>query len=117
MIRIAMALLLAVGVVAATGRADTEPAQKDKEPDSYLKVEAKGKLATGIMAIGGETTGRTITTPGGTFELEMDKKLGDQADKLNRKPVIVTGTLYLKKRVTGTGMRSIIKVTMLKEAK
>jgi hypothetical protein len=107
-----------VAVVAATGRAqEKEPAKKEKEAGNYVKVEAKGKLATGIMAIGGETTGNTITTDAGTFELELDKKLQGQADKLARKNVIVTGTLYLKKRVTGTGARSIIKVTTLKEAK
>src|SRR5262245_59347270 len=106
MVRIAMALLLAAAV-ALTGRADAQPAKKGD--DSYVKLEAKGKLQTGIMAIGGETTGTTITTSAGTFELELDKKLAAQAEKLNRKAVVVTGTLYLKKRLTGTGSRTIIK--------
>lgn len=118
MIRSVMALLLAAGVGVSAGAAyQGEPAKKAQPKGNYVKVEAKGKLATGIMAIGGETTGTTLTTDAGTFELELDKKLSGQAEKLSRKTVVVTGALYLKKRVTGAGARSIIKVATLKEAR
>jgi hypothetical protein len=115
MIRWVLTVMIALAVLAAPAGAQDKdkPARKD---DSYIKVEAKGKLMTGIMAIGGETTGVEIKTSAGNFELELDKKQMAQADKLNEKTVIVTGTLYVKKGVT-RGQRTIVKVQTLKEAK
>jgi hypothetical protein len=97
-----------------TGLAD-EP-KKEKEPESYIKVEAKGKLETGVVAFGGETTGVLIKTSAGNYELDLDKKQREKADKLNGKTVVVTGTLYVKKGVE-RGSRTIVKVMSLKESK
>src|SRR5262249_44956441 len=100
-------------ILTASGRAaDTDP---KKEPASYLKVEAKGKLRTGLVAIGGETTGSLINTPGGTFEGELPPKT--DAEKLPNKAVNLAGTMDQLKGVTRPGMRTIIKVETLKEVK
>jgi hypothetical protein len=102
-----LALFLALAfVVGNLGAAEPEP-KKEKEPDSYLKVEAKGKLRTGIMAIGGETTGAQITTPGGTFEVELPDKT--DAEALNGKTVRITGEMYLRKGVEIRGVRTILR--------
>src|SRR5438034_104779 len=88
-------LALAAGVSEAGG-------EGDKQLDAgYIKVEVKGTLKTGIMAIGGETTGTIITAPQGTLELDFgkSKELREQADKLNNKAAIATGTLQLRKGV------------------
>ena len=37
----------------------------DKEKEGAKKVEVKGKLRTGVVAIGGETTGTVIDTKEG----------------------------------------------------
>ncbi|MFQ3650026.1 MAG: hypothetical protein SNJ75_06810 [Gemmataceae bacterium] len=98
-------------MVSTSPAADPEPKKKDKEPDSYLKVEAKGKLRTGIMAIGGETTGVMIATPGGTFEVQLPR--GTDADKLDGKTVKVYGSLIQRKGVTVRGVRTIIEATKM----
>src|SRR5215211_704409 len=83
-------MAVALGLAVLTARADdTDP---KKEPASYLKVEAKGKLRTGLMAIGGETTGVTITTDAGTFEVELPAKA--DGEKLNGKTVVIAGSMY-----------------------
>jgi hypothetical protein len=87
-----------------------------RKGDSYVKVEARGKLQTGIMAIGGETTGIQIRTDAGAFELEIDAKQQGEAKKLAGKTVIVTGSLIIKPGVT-RGPRTIIKVATIKEAR
>ena len=79
---------------------DSQALAQDKKADSYIKIQARGKLETGIMAIGGETTGTILHTKSGTLESDLAKnKLGDQAEKLNGKAVVVTGTLSIRKGV------------------
>jgi hypothetical protein len=76
----------------------------------------QGTLTTGVMAIGGETTGVTLKTQDGTqYELDFGKNAGlaKLADSLNGKPVIVTGVLHVRPGVE-TGDRHIIEVTALK---
>jgi hypothetical protein len=82
-------------------------------------VEMTGILHTGIVAIGGETTGIIIKTKKkGTFELDLgkDKELRKLAEKLKGKTVKVTGTLVIRKGVE-VKERRIITVTRLQEAK
>jgi hypothetical protein len=81
------------------------------------KVEYKGTLHTGIVAIGGETTGINIDTKDGTFELDLgtDRKLLKKAEELNGKKVVVKGTLEVRKGVE-IAERKIITVTSLKAA-
>ena len=82
-------LALAVGLLMTASAVSA-----DKSGGS-IKVEATGILQTGVVAIGGETTGFTITTNGVTWELEFGKnaELRTAAEKLDGKTVVVEGTL------------------------
>ena len=86
--------------------------------DAGKKVELIGTLKTGIVAIGGETTGNIIVTKDGTYELDFgkDKDLKVKAEKLNGKEVTVAGTLVVRPGVE-VKERKIVTVTSLDEAK
>jgi putative heme-binding domain-containing protein len=85
--------------------------------DSYIKVEVKGKLKTGLAAVGGETTGTVIEAEGLTWELDLgqDKDLIARAEKLSGKTAVVKGDLTVRKGVE-VRQRTIVKVTSLKAA-
>jgi hypothetical protein len=55
--------------------------------DESINVTVVGTLRTGIVAIGGETTGTTITSKGIKWELDFGKntELRAAAEKLNGK--------------------------------
>lgn len=80
----------------------------------YVKVEVKGTLQTGVIAIGGETTGTVIKS--GKLTLELD--LGGKADflefakKHDGKPVVVQG-LYTEKPGVEIKLRKIVVVSKL----
>ncbi len=80
-------------------------------------IEVQGKLSTGMMAIGGETTGTILTTEEGTWELDFSgsRKLSELADKLDGKTVVVTGVSERRKGVE-IEERRIIKVQSLETA-
>jgi hypothetical protein len=63
--------------------------------DESIEVKVRGTLHAGMMAIGGETTGYTITARGATWELDLGRRkdLHQKADALDGKTVVVTGTL------------------------
>jgi hypothetical protein len=105
-------LLVLLGVGLLHGFTGMALAQEGK------KVEMKGTLRTGIVAIGGETTGTIIETKEGRFELDLgkDKELRQKAEKLNGKMVVATGTLVIKKGVE-IKERRIVTVASLEEAK
>jgi hypothetical protein len=91
-----------------------------QDQDQYIKVEIKGTLKTGIVAIGGETTGTTITVKGKdvsdvTWELDLggNEELVAAAKKLDGQTALVTGT-YTKKKGVEIRERQIVKVTSLK---
>lgn len=88
----------------------------DKD-ETYIKVEVKGKLKTGIMAIGGETTGTIIETKGGTLELDFgkNKELRELAAKLDGKAGVATGTLTFRKGLA-VKQRYIVTVATLTAA-
>lgn len=67
----------------------------DPPADESISVTVVGTLRTGIVAIGGETTGSTITARGVTWELDFGKnaELRKAAEKLDGKKVTVSGTL------------------------
>ena len=113
MLRVVIALLMIV--MGLSFAVSSDAGEKKGGDGGYLKIEAKGKIATGIVAIGGETTGTTITTPGGTFELDFSKNkdLQAQAEKLNGKIGVVTGTLAIRKGVE-VRQRFIVTVATLK---
>lgn len=82
------------------------------------RVELTGTLRTGIVAVGGETTGIIIETKDGKYELDFgkDKELRQKAEKLNGKAVTVAGTLEIRKGVE-VKERKIVAVARLEEAK
>lgn len=92
---------------------DSSPA---KVADS-IKVTVVGTLRTGLVAIGGETTGTTITSNGVTWELDFGKQaeMRDQAEKLDGNQVVVTGTLQRRAGVE-VAERWIVTVSKLKRA-
>ena len=83
--------------------------------DESITVTVVGTLRTGIVAIGGETTGTTITAKGIKWELDFGKyaELRTAAEKLDGKRVTLTGTL---ERRAGVELKErwIVTVTTLK---
>ncbi len=76
----------------------------DKAAAGYsdsIHVEVKGTLRTGIVAIGGETTGTTISAKDITWELDFggNPDLQALAEKLNGKTVVARGSLDRKKGI------------------
>ena len=73
----------------------------------------EGTLESGIMAVGGETTGVVLKTESGEkYELDFGKdgNLAKLAEKLNGKPVVVIGEYTIRGGVE-TKERRIIRVT------
>ncbi len=70
------------------------PLQRARVVES-ITVTVVGTLKSGVVAIGGETTGTTISAKGATWELELshNDKLRQAAEDLNGKPAIVQGSL------------------------
>ena len=85
---LSLAALLAAGCVAAT-----TPPPKEKEKAAPVQTYT-GTVRTGIMAIGGETTGILLeTAANGTYELDTrgDREKAAQLEKLDGKKAVVTG--------------------------
>jgi opacity protein-like surface antigen len=78
-------------------------------------VEMRGVLHTGVVAIGGETTGVVIDTKDGKYELDFgaNKDLREKANKLDGKNVAVKGQLTIRKGVE-IPERKIVVVSDLK---
>lgn len=79
--------------------------------------EKTGTLETGIVAIGGETTGVVVHTKSGDWDLDFHngKELEKLADALNKKVVIVSGRCRTVEGVEKPG-RNVIEVTHLAPA-
>jgi len=108
MLQLTSVLLLAIGV--STFAAEPQGA-KQSEPS--IRVECHGKLRHGVVAMGGETTGSTITFDGTTWELKLPDEVSRTFAKEHHKnPVTAVGTL---RRVAGTAvpMRWIVDVERL----
>ena len=86
----ALTFTIAILLCSTAIAADPRPAVEDS-----ITVNVVGTLRTGIVAIGSETTGTTITAKGVTWELDFGKntELQKVAEKLNGKRVSVRGTL------------------------
>ncbi len=105
----AAAISLMLGTLAF---ADEPPVQR-KEPSA--RVECHGRLRHGVVAIGGETTGTTITFDGRTWELKLpDETSRALAMKHHKGPMTAIGAL---RRVAGTEttVRWIVDVERLSE--
>ncbi len=111
-----LVMLLLAGTMIHAVKADLTGGPKKDE--GYIRVEVKGILRTGIVAVGGETTGTTITNKSGTLELDFGKnqELRELAGKLDGKTVVATGHLTIRKGVE-VRQRAIVHVTSLKAAK
>jgi hypothetical protein len=107
-----MAGLLAA-VVACAAHADGSKAGGD---DS-IEVVVRGTLRTGIMAIGGETTGTTVSARGATWELDLrgNPEWAARAESLNGRRVVVTGSLEARPGVERR-QRWIVTVKTLEPA-
>lgn len=106
----ALAVIALVAMFTSSFAADTPATKLAPGP-----VDVTGKLQTGIMAIGAETTGTIINIPGkGTYELDIkgNKDLQKAVDTLKDKQVKVTGTLSVRAGVE-IKERRIIKVDTL----
>lgn len=81
----------------------------------YVKVEVKGTLEHGVVAIGGETTGTIITAGQLTWDLDLSQRqeFAELAARLNGKTAIVTGILQRFKGVE-VPERRVVTVTSLK---
>ena len=115
---LAASLALSLAAILSPGRAAAGDAAASPDENQSIQVEVQGILQTGIVAIGGETTGTTISAKGITWELDFanSPKLRDLAEKLGEQTVIVRGTLDRKAGVE-IRQRWIVTVTDLEPAK
>jgi hypothetical protein len=99
-------LLVAIGMSADVPQAD------------YVKVEIRGTLKTGVIVIGGETTGYVVEAGGSKWELDFgnNAELKKLADGLDGKTVVVTGS-YGKRAGVEVPERHIVTVATLAAAK
>ena len=84
--------------------------------DESITVTIVGKVQTGVVAIGGETTGVTITAKDIKWELAFDKhpELKAEAENLNGQLATVTGALE-RRRGIEIKERWLVTVTSLKK--
>ncbi|EAQ80158.1 hypothetical protein [Blastopirellula marina] len=80
---------------AGVKRVNGQPINAASASEGSIQVTVIGKLQTGLVAIGGETTGTTITAKGITWELELgsSEELRKMAETLDGKQAKVTGSL------------------------
>jgi hypothetical protein len=85
--------------------------------DDSIEVVVTGTLRTGIMAIGGETTGTTITARGATWDVDVrgEAALARRAEALSGKRAVVRGTLELRRGVERP-QRYILTATAIEPA-
>ncbi len=108
---ITLFLLTACSLPAVVAADEVIPEQEPKEPS--VSVVCHGRLRHGVIAIGGETTGTTITFNRVTWELQLpDDASRELAARHHKAPVVVTGTL---RRVVGVedAVRWIVDVEKL----
>ncbi len=87
----------------------------DTPPKPSVAVQCCGRLRDGVVAIGGETTGTTITFNRMVWELQLpDAAAQGFAETHNKEFVNVTGTL---RRIAGTEVKErwIVDVKILSE--
>ena len=91
-------LLFCLATVVTHGLWAADPPVKSEDDDDAVIVKVVGTLKSGLVAIGGETTGTAIKSKGITWELEFGKnaELKKAAEKLNGKRVTVEGSLERK---------------------
>lgn len=86
-------------------------------PEDFVRIEMEGKLRTGVVAIGGETTGVELTANGMTFEVALGSEaLQRRAQGLDGQRVRLHGTL---RQIEGVerGTRWIVTADSLEDAR
>jgi len=87
----------------------------DTPPEPSVLVECRGRLRDGVVAVGGETTGTTITFNRVVWELQLNDDIQRKfANEHSKEPVIVTGKLR-KSAGTEVRVRWIVDVRTLSE--
>lgn len=83
-----------------------------------VEVKVRGTLSHGIMAIGGETTGKVIGFGETTWEIDLQKAPAFRlaAEKLNGKQVVGTGTVREKAGIE-IAKRTIVTIESIDPAK
>jgi outer membrane protein OmpA-like peptidoglycan-associated protein len=90
---------------------ETTPGLKSKTFAQPGAGEWTGRVSTGMMAIGGETTGIVLVTDGDQIELQpADQTMRQRLQDLNGKTVTIRGTLQTMRGVE-IRTRRIIKVS------
>jgi len=102
------AWVMAGAMMAAAGAGGT---------DESIEVVVRGTMRTGLMAIGGETTGVTIAARGATWELDLsrDPALRAKAEALSGRMAVVRGSLEVRPGVERR-QRVIVTVTSIEPA-
>jgi hypothetical protein len=93
-------------------------AAEDSSDADYVKVEIRGTLTTGVIAIGGETTGIVVRSGGSAWELDLagDAELKKKAEQLDKQTVVVTGD-YRRQKGVEVPERHIVRVKSLEAAR
>lgn len=94
----------------AADRGATRPAD-----GGSIRVDMFGVVRTGVMAVGGESTGTTLAALGFTWELDLggNQAFADLAREQNGKELNVVGTLTVKQGIE-RGRRVIVAVKELR---
>lgn len=106
-----MPLTQALLMMVALGASPAAPA------GDYIRVEIRGTLRTGMMAIGGETTGTVVSARGATWELDLTQlpEGRQRAESLAGRRVLVKGSLEIRPGVERRE-RAIVAVSSLEPA-
>ena len=107
--------LIACSLVAILCGLPLDASPSGPEQDAR-KMHLRGTLRTGVMAIGAETTGVTLTTKtGATWELQLMPRQKAKAERLDGKSVRVSG---IARERPGVELRTrrIIEVRRLEAA-
>lgn len=105
-------IVLSVGALGmagcADGRRDATAAPnpqpladlRDRPADDNKMENFTGTLESGVMAIGGETTGWRLIGDGESGALELDvSRIADQAEKLDGRRVTITGQVTTRQYI------------------
>ena len=111
----ALVLTLTGAAMPATRPADREPPRRDPDAGGRIDVDMVGVVRTGVMAIGGESTGTTVSALGFTWELDLggNEAFADLARKSSGTELNVKGTVTVKQGVE-RGRRVIVVVKELR---
>lgn len=112
MIRLAGGLCLVLCAAAECGPPCRAGVESAAAAEPSVSVRAVGRLRHGVMALGGETTGTTLSAGGVTWEVRLAEADRERAAALHKKTVVAAGRLRRLVAVE-TGVRWIIDAETL----